>query len=30
MQTLEEKFANLRAHFRGYDIQFISLSLENM
>ena len=30
MQTLEDKFANIRAHFRGYDIQFVSLSLADM
>lgn len=30
MQTLEDKFANLRPHFRGYDVQFISLSLKDM
>lgn len=30
MQTLEDKFANIRAHFRGYDIQFVSLSLSDM
>ena len=30
LQTLEEKFANIRAHFRGYDIQFIAISLADM
>ena len=30
MQTLQEKFANIRAHFRGYDIRFVSLSLADM
>ena len=30
LQTLEEKFSNLRAHFRGYTIQFVSLSLTDM
>lgn len=29
-QTLENKFANIRTHFRGYDIQFVSLSLTDM
>lgn len=30
LQTLEEKFANIRAHFRGYNIQFVALSLADM
>ena len=30
MQTLEEKFANIRSHFRGYQIQFVALSLGDM
>lgn len=30
MQTLEEKFVNIRSHFRGYQIQFIALSLGDM
>ena len=30
MQTLEEKFVNIRPHFRGYQIQFVALSLGDM
>jgi len=30
MQTLEEKFVNIRSHFRGYQIQFVALSLGDM
>lgn len=30
LQALEEKFANIRAHFRGYNIQFVALSLADM
>lgn len=30
MQTLQDKFANIRAYFRGYDIRFVSLSLADM
>jgi len=30
LQTLVDKFSNLRAHFRGYAVQFISLSLADM
>ena len=30
MQTLEDKFANIRSHFRSYQIQFIALSLDDM
>ena len=30
LQTLEDKFSNIRAHFRGYDIQFVALSLGDM
>lgn len=30
MQTLEEKVVNIRSHFRGYQIQFVALSLGNM
>lgn len=30
MQTLEEKCANIRSHFRGYQVQFVALSLGDM
>lgn len=30
MQALQDKFANIRAHFRGYDVQFVALSLADM
>lgn len=30
MQALEEKFANIRSHFRGYQVQFVALSLGDM
>ena len=30
MKTLEEKFANIRSHFRSYQIQFVALSLNDM
>ena len=30
MQMLQDKFTNIRSHFRGYDIQFIALSLGDM
>ena len=30
LQALEDKFSNLRAHFRGYAVQFASLSLADM
>ena len=30
LQTLTDKFAVLRPHFRGYDIQFVPLSLNDM
>jgi len=30
MQTLEDKFANIRPHFRGYEVQFVALSLGDM
>lgn len=30
LKKLEEKFAQLRPHFRGYEIKYIGLSLENM
>ena len=30
MQTLEKKFANIRSHFRGYEILFVALSLGDM
>ena len=30
LQALEDKFSSLRAHFRGYAVQFISLSLADM
>lgn len=30
IQTLQDKFANIRPHFRGYQIQFVALSLGDM
>ena len=30
LQTLEDKFATIRSHFRGYAVQFASLSLADM
>ena len=30
LQTLVDKFANLSAHFRGYSVRFVSLSLKDM
>lgn len=30
LQTLEDKFANIRPHFRGYEVQFVALSLGDM
>lgn len=30
MQTLEDKFANIQSHFRGYQTQFVALSLDDM
>lgn len=30
MQTLEDKFSILRAHFRGYEISFVALSMDTM
>lgn len=30
MQTLEEKFVNIRSHFRGYQINFVALSLGDL
>ena len=30
IQTLEDKFANIRPHFRGYETQFVALSLGDM
>ena len=30
MQTLEERCANIRSHFRGYQVQFVALSLGDM
>ncbi len=30
MQALEEKCANIRSHFRGYQVQFVALSLGDM
>ncbi len=30
LNILEEKFAALRPHFRGYEVDFVALSMENM